>query len=146
MKWILVCGAIALMILTGCRQEAGPALKAMDMVPVMYDLMMTEEYAQTLKLKDSTLALDQFRSEKYQQVFNLHKTSQADFASSYKYYLGHPDEMKTIIDSVDARANRNRMDLMRQNRKGPDQKPPVRPAAKPIDKVRLLPDKAPAKP
>lgn len=146
MKWNLVCSALVLMLILGCRQDSGPALKAMDMVPVMYDLMLTEEYAQTLKLKDSTMAIDQFRSEKYQQVFDLHKTSQADFASSYKYYLGHPDEMKTIIDSVDARANRNRMELMRQNRKGPDQKPPVRPAAKPLDKVKLLPDKVTAKP
>jgi hypothetical protein len=139
MKGILLFTVLALLAITGCRQEAKPVLSEMDMVPVVYDLMLAEEYGQMLKLKDSTLSLDQLRAEKYQQVFGLHKTTHADFASSYKYYLGHPDEMKTIIDSVDARANRNRLELMRSNRNGPAERPAIRPAAKPIDKVKLLP-------
>lgn len=141
MRGNLFYTVLALLLAAGCSPEPKPVLSAMEMVPVVYDLMLADEYGQSLKVKDSTMAIDQFRSEKYQQVFDLHKTNQADFAISYKYYLGHPDEMKQIIDSVDARANRNRLELMRTNHNSPAARPPVRPAAKPIDKVKLLPNR-----
>ncbi len=110
-------------ILFGCNQknaEKAPVLSTEEMVPVIYDLMLSEEYARQQVVKDSLLKLDDLSTQKYDQVFLLHKTSRKDFSDSYTYYLGHPDKFKAIYDSVNATASRRRLEIMNPAFRGRD--------------------------
>ena len=104
----------SIVFVIGCSVGSGnrPPLTQSQMVPVIYELMLSEEYATQHNLKDSSMPVPEFRDEKYDQVFSLHKIDQKAFSTSYKYYLGHPDEMKAIYDSVHSMATRKRMDIM----------------------------------
>lgn len=123
MKLQIVYGLVLLMVLAaGCKDTRGdaPMLTQAQMVPVIYELMLSEEYARQHSVKDSTVPADDFRNEKYAQVFRLNKVDTAAFTTSYTYYLGHPDEMKAIYDSVQATATRRRLVLMHPSRSGRD--------------------------
>ncbi len=123
MKLKVIYG-IALLVVqaAGCMNATSnkPVLSQAQMVPVIYELMLSEEYAKQHSVKDSTVPADVFRNEKYTQVFRLNKIDTADFTTSYNYYLGHPDEMKSIYDSVQATATRRRLALMHPSRSGRD--------------------------
>lgn len=105
---------LLVVLAAGCKNTAGneKVLSQAQMVPVIYELMLSEEYAKQHSVKDSTVPADVFRNEKYAQVFRLNKVDTAAFTTSYKYYLGQPDEMKAIYDSVQATATRRRVELM----------------------------------
>lgn len=97
-------------LISGCNNGGEkPALSQAEMVPVLYGLMLADEYAQQLEFKDSTKKAKNVRAEKYQQVFGLYKTDRKTFTASFQYYEGRPNELKTIFDSVDALAVRYRI-------------------------------------
>jgi len=78
---------------------------------VLWDVIQAERFSALYLLKDSAsrnVQLEKFKL--YDQVFKLHKVSKDDFIKSYKYYLGRPDMAKIIIDSISAKAERQRVD------------------------------------
>ncbi|MBC6492640.1 hypothetical protein BC349_16380 [Flavihumibacter stibioxidans] len=83
-----------------------------EMVPVIYGLMMVDEFGNHLKMRDSTMVMKDFRQEKYSQVFAFNKTDYKTFTESYKYYLGRPGELKVIFDSVEAYSTRARIGVV----------------------------------
>ena len=83
-----------------------------QMVPVVYGLMLMDEYSSQMLSLDSSLSLVKLRSEKYEKVFSLYKTDYQTFYDSYKYYLGRPGEIKAIFDSVEATATRKRIEAI----------------------------------
>lgn len=89
-----------------------PAMSGAEMVPVIYGLMMVEEFGNHLKMRDSTMVMKDFRQEKYSQVFAFNKTDYKTFTESYKYYLGRPGELKVIFDSVEAYSTRARIGVV----------------------------------
>lgn len=123
MKLQVIFGIALLVVqVAGCINAASnkPVFSQAQMVPVIYELMLSEEYARQHSVKDSTVPADDFRNEKYAQVFRLNKVDTAAFTTSYTYYLGHPDELKAIYDSVQATATRRRVDLMHPSRSNRD--------------------------
>lgn len=125
-KWILV---FCILLHAACNSKSKndkPVLSKTEMVPLVYGLMVTDEYTTQLKMRDTALVLKDIREKKYEQLFRLNKTDRESFASSYKYYLGHPDELKVIFDSVEATATRKRIELM-----VPSIKAPIRKAVNP---------------
>jgi hypothetical protein len=110
--WIITGCIIILAACNSNKKGDHPALTKSEMVPVVYQLMLTDEYTTQMKMRDSNLVLKNIRENKYEQVFRLNKTNRTDFESSYQYYLGHPDELKIIFDSVEATATRKRIERM----------------------------------
>lgn len=116
--WLALC--CGLICLGACKQVSKPdsaRLSPPQMVPVIYGLMMADELGNHLKIRDSSLKMNEFRQEKYSQVFNLNKTDYRDFSESYRYYLGRPGELKLIFDSVEAYSTRARIDVMNPAKK-----------------------------
>ena len=105
---------LTIISLNACKEkrEEQVVLSNKQIVPIVYDLMLTDEFTMQLKGKDTTYDLSVNRSEKYDQVFRLHKIDFKTFSDSYKYYLGHPDELKVVFDSVEALATRRRLQIM----------------------------------
>lgn len=84
----------------------------------MWDLLLVDEYLIT-KPVDSLSDAKTERSKFYSEVFRLHKTDQAQFSKSYKYYVGHPDRLKVIFDTLTARGIKARDNLYAPMRTNP---------------------------
>ncbi|GAO45695.1 DUF4296 domain-containing protein [Flavihumibacter petaseus] len=124
-EWCIVL--LALLVITGCgrQKEKSPALSRQQMVPIVYGLMLADEYSLQRSIKDSSLVVKEFRAEKYLQVFDLNKTDRKTFVASLQYYEGHPDQLKAIFDSVEAVATRRRYEKYAGEKPAPlkDRKP-----------------------
>lgn len=76
---------------------------------VLWDIIQAERFSAIHQLKDSSkrdIQLEKFKL--YDQVFAIHKVEKDDFIKSYRFYLGRPDMAKIIIDSMSAKAERQR--------------------------------------
>ena len=82
---------------------------------ILWQLMQSDEYVNTMIAKDSTKKSSTERMKIYQQVFDLNKTSMDQFKKSYRFYMEHPDITKVIFDSITVKAGRQRIELMRTN-------------------------------
>lgn len=118
--YLLAFLAVGIMSCGNYGAESKPALSQKAMVPIVYELMLSEEYNRMLYSKDSSLRIDSMSLYKFGQVFSLHKTNREDFSASYTYYLGHPDMLKAIYDSINALVNRRRIEIMHPNFKRGD--------------------------
>jgi hypothetical protein len=81
------------------------------METIMWQLMQSDEYVNTVVAKDSTKKASVEKMKIYQQVFDLNSTSINEFKKSYRYYMAHPDITKVMFDSIAARATRERTDM-----------------------------------
>jgi hypothetical protein len=78
---------------------------------IVWQLMQVDEYVNTLLVKDTARKSSTERAIRYQQVFELNKTSKETFQQSYRYYMAHPEITKLMFDSVIVRAGRQRTEL-----------------------------------
>ena len=76
---------------------------------VMWDLLNAEEFNNILIIKDSTLKKTKNNLKLYQQVFFMHHLSKEQFYYSYQFYEQHPDQFKTLMDSVSTYGPRQRV-------------------------------------
>ncbi|KYP14687.1 DUF4296 domain-containing protein [Flavihumibacter sp. CACIAM 22H1] len=122
-KRLIVLGA-ACLVLLACSDEGGneAPLTQKKMVPLVYQLMLVDEISLDYKSRDSSFRVDSIRGKKYDQVFALNKVDYKTFKESYEYYLARPNQLKAIFDSVEAFANRDRIERMNPSSKpGSDQ-------------------------
>ncbi len=105
---------ISLLVFISCRESASDlvVIEQPQMVNLIYDLMLADEFNTQRKSADSTYEVNAKRFEKYDQVYRLHKTDHETFTASYKYYLGRPDQLKQIYDSIEAVATRKRIEIV----------------------------------
>jgi hypothetical protein len=107
---------MALMFPPGCSQShVRPAgtLDPHQFNDVLWDLIRADEFVTAYLSKDSTRSTSPDRMRLYQQILTLHKVSQEQFRNSYNYYMTHPDEGTLLLDSLTAKANRERNEAYR---------------------------------
>jgi phosphorylcholine metabolism protein LicD len=112
-----VC-VLSFVLLYSCRDKnknaEGKILTAKEMQSVMWDILQADAFTQNFIKKDSTKK-DQLENAALQKkIFELHKIKREDFYTSYNYYTAHPDEMRKILDSINAKAERGRNKMMEQ--------------------------------
>jgi hypothetical protein len=73
---------------------------------VVWDMMKADEWFVQTSIKDTLHLRKKENIQLYEEVFSIHKTSRKQFYNSYKYYQGHPDKFKVLMDSITALANR----------------------------------------
>lgn len=78
---------------------------------VLFSLSMAEEFVNTYVAKDSFRNKEQELQKEYQKVFLLYKVTREDFEKSYEFYKTHPDIFRVMLDTLDARGQRRRIDL-----------------------------------
>lgn len=82
---------------------------------ILWDMMLADRYSAQFLLKDSSSIDVKLETMKlYEQVFQVNKTTHAEFVKSFKYYLNRPDISKIIFDSLSVRGNRNRDSLFKK--------------------------------
>lgn len=110
---VLSLGVIIVFITSCTNSNSIPAgiIPKQKMEIILSQLMQSDEYANTLIIKDSTKKISTEKMRIYQQVFDLNKVSLKEFKESYQFYMAHPDITKVIFDSISARASRERASL-----------------------------------
>ena len=105
---ILLAG---LVLITSCgNKDKLPAgiLKPAKMEAVLWDVIKADVFTTEFIKKDSSKNAANENLKLQQQIFAMHKVSKADFYKSYDYYKSNTEVFKKIMDSMVARAERNR--------------------------------------
>ncbi|MFT3680732.1 MAG: DUF4296 domain-containing protein [Ferruginibacter sp.] len=98
--------------LISCGEKKGKILPKEKMMVVLWDIFQAESFTDQYIKKDSSKNAVLENAKLQQQLFALHGISRDDYERSYAYYKAQPDEMKIIIDSITARTERNRSNMM----------------------------------
>ena len=90
------------LIFIACNTSKEPTdiLPPEKMKVVFFDLVRADEFANNYIANDTSKNVKVERAKLYQKVFVLHKTSQDEFYTSYKYYQQNPDKHKQLFDSL----------------------------------------------
>jgi hypothetical protein len=76
------------------------------MVSVLWDVVRADEIANHQYPADSVRLRFRRSTELYRSVFQLHGITDSQFRKSFRFYESHPERMKPLLDSLDARARR----------------------------------------
>jgi hypothetical protein len=79
-----------------------------EMEKVMTDVLMSESFAESYLLLDTTKKRDEWFTGELNKALAIQDVSQDQFRKSLDYYKTRPDLFKVIIDTINARALRNR--------------------------------------
>jgi hypothetical protein len=82
---------------------------------LFWELSLAEDYATTYLAKDSARNKNDEILKEYEKVFAIHHVTRDEFRKSYDYYRSRPEIFKKLIDSTNARAQRRRQDLFRND-------------------------------
>ncbi len=127
MRWMLICLCLMVLIVS-CGDKKGAAksgiINTEKMGAVMWDMFQADAFTERYLKIDSTKNAAVQNAALQQKIFELHKISKDEFYKSYNYYSNHPDLMRTMLDSITARADRDRNKLMMEKYSG-NRHPPV---------------------
>lgn len=83
-----------------------------EMESVLWDLFRAEEFLTVYVLPvDSSLKKRDETIRYYNEIFKLHKINKAYFQKSFSFYESHPDLMKQLLDSLNAKGTEANREL-----------------------------------
>jgi hypothetical protein len=104
-KLFLLCCAIV--FFCSCnRKEQVIAIPQMKLV--MWDVITADEWMRKQFSTDTIIDSTKKNIALYNKIFALHKITKEEYYNSYNYYKNHPNEMKTLLDSLAAFGTRKR--------------------------------------
>ena len=110
----ILTGVLILCLVLSCKSNnriPKDILQPEEMGNILFSVTMAEEFVGGYIAKDTLRNKDQELEKEYQKVFLLYNISKEDFEKSYSFYKTRPDLLKTILDTLDARAQRRRIEL-----------------------------------
>ena len=79
-------------------------LHQQQMREILWDMIRAGEFLNAFVINKDSSVNKVAESEKwYNKIYQMHKTSKAEFEKSYHYYSDHPDLMKELLDSLSKR-------------------------------------------
>lgn len=75
------------------------------MSQVLWDVIRADQFYAEFISRDSLKAKGE-RFRLYEEAYKVHGITQETFQKSYHFYSTHPDQLKTIFDTISARATR----------------------------------------
>jgi len=103
------------MLLLSCgknQSSEGNILSADKMQAVMWDFIQADAYTEFYLKKDSSKNASLQNAALQKKIFSIHKITKEDFYKSFDYYSSHSSDMRTILDSISAKAERQRSKMM----------------------------------
>src|SRR5450432_686880 len=83
-----------------------------EMQKVLWDMIQADQFSKQFILKDSAKKNVSAETMKlYDQVFQIHHITKDEFQKSYQFYIGHPDILKILLDTLSAKGNRRREEI-----------------------------------
>jgi hypothetical protein len=103
----------ALLFSCGSNQPAeGRILSSVKMQDVMWDFLQADAYTEFYLKKDSSKNIFLQNAALQKKIFSLHQITKEDFYKSFDYYNNHSSDMRIILDSVSAKAERKRNKML----------------------------------
>src|ERR1043165_6193679 len=94
--------ALAIFLFISCSSKTdtipSKVIPKDKMADILVDVHLAEASAENRGLNSPQINL--LMAAKYDSLFQKHKTTFAQFKSSYEYYLVHPDELSEIYSQV----------------------------------------------
>jgi len=104
-RWILMIFCLA--FCCSCKDSIpSNIIKPEKMQKVVWDIFRADALAQQLVQKDSSKKLPDEKAKLMNKVFSIHNINQVEFEKSYSYYTQHPDILKNILDTLNAKETR----------------------------------------
>ena len=106
---------IFILAMLACSKSPVPKgiLRPEEMEKVVGDVIQVDEFINNFLLKDTLLDMKKRRTQLYEKVFLLHKTSRKEFYTSLKYYQAHPNIQKALFDSLSSHLNSVKLDTVK---------------------------------
>jgi hypothetical protein len=102
---------ILIFCVEGCRKSNDlpvGILKNDKMQAVLWDVILAEAYT-TQYIKKDSLKNDSLENAKFQQeIFAIHNITKKEFYDSYQYYTIHAELMRTLLDSLTVKGEREK--------------------------------------
>lgn len=86
-----------------------------EMVLVIWDMSLAEDFATTYIMKDSGKVKDIEIQKEYQKVFSYHHINKDQFTRSFNYYRSDPEMFKRLMDSSEVYARQRKQDIYRND-------------------------------
>lgn len=119
-RFLHVFAFLLLLTCTSCsdRQKQGTVLSKEKMQAVLWDMLQADAFTSNFIKKDSSKNEAKENAALQKKIFELHKISREDYLTSYDYYSTQPELMKIMLDSMSAKAERDRNKLMKERYEG----------------------------
>lgn len=104
-----------LFCILGCsnnKSKSSGILPKEKMQAVMWDIIGADVFSEQFIKKDSVKNPSMENMQLQNKIFAIHKITKVDFYKSYDYYIAHADQMKIILDSITAKAERDRSKML----------------------------------
>jgi hypothetical protein len=117
MRKVFFGGMVLLGLLScgGGRGGSSGILSREKMQAVMWDIIAADVLTDRFIKKDSSKNAAAENMQLKNKIFALHKVTREDYYKSYDYYIAHSDLMKVILDSMAAKAERERMKILERH-------------------------------
>jgi len=115
MKGLVVL--ILFFCMAGCTNKGAGLSGILDkekMQAVMWDVIGADVFTEQFIKKDSSKNAAVENMQLQNKIFTIHNVSREEFYKSYDYYVEHTNLMKTMLDSMTTRAERNRSEMMQR--------------------------------
>lgn len=111
----ILTGIILLSCIVGCKgNDELPAgiLSKEKMQGVFWDIIQVEAYTSQHLKNDISKNASLEDAKLQQRVFAIHKINKEDFYTSYTYYSAHVELMRSLLDSITTKAEREKYTIL----------------------------------
>jgi len=112
MKYLIFI--IGFFFIVGCNDKTGTpsgVLGKEKMQSVMWDIIRAEVFTEQFMKKDSSKNIAMENLKLQNAIFSVHKVTRSQYFRSYDYYISHTDLIRLVLDSMSAKAERDRFEL-----------------------------------
>jgi hypothetical protein len=112
MKYLIFI--IGFFFIVGCNDKTGTpsgVLGKEKMQSVMWDIIRAEVFTEQFMKKDSSKNIAMENLKLQNAIFSIHKVTRRQYFRSYDYYISHTDLIRLVLDSMSAKAERDRFEL-----------------------------------
>ena len=112
MKYLIFI--VGFFFIIGCKDKTGTPsgiLGKQKMQSVMWDIIRAEVFTEQFMKKDSLKNISMENLKLQNAIFSIHKVTRSQYYESYDYYVSHTDLIRLVLDSMSAKADRDRFEL-----------------------------------
>lgn len=114
MKCSFLILLVTVLLFSNCSNKSNvpsDIIQPDEMGNMLFEVTMAEEFVNGYVAKDSSRNKEVEILKEYQKIYLLHGVSEKKFRDSYDFYKSHPYIFKTMMDSLDARAQKKRNEM-----------------------------------
>ena len=104
-------------LLSACSRSSSIPSDVLDqerMSAILFDISMAEGHVENAYFRDSAKSRDSILKIELDRVLLIHNVSQSNFLSSYQFYKSRPHLYKTMVDTLQARTQRDQQKMYLQ--------------------------------